>query len=83
MQSVQLQIEIPVVSERAIEKWKEFLRADAVANGGSASTIVRRVFDNRPLKIVAFSDGLVVIEILDGFRLAEELAAFYKEASDT
>jgi hypothetical protein len=83
VQSVQLQIEIPIVSDNAVEKWKEFLKADAVANGGSASTIVRRVFDNRPLKITAFSDGLVVVEVLDGFRLAEELAAFYREESDT
>lgn len=67
-------IELPLVGESAIEKWKNFLRNDAVTNGGSASVLLRRIVDNAPLKITAFNDGIIVIEVLDGFNLAKELA---------
>lgn len=69
-------VEIPIVGDEAIEKWKAFLKVDAIQNGGSASIVLRRVIDNKPLKITAFSDGLIVVDILDGFSLAEELSAF-------
>lgn len=75
-------IYIPIVGDEAVEKWKKFLLADAIANGGTASAIVRRVIDNKPLKITAFDDGMIVVEIMDGFRLAEELAEFQREAKE-
>ena len=79
MNHLHVDVSISYVGDGAIEKWKEFLRADALANGGSASVVVRRIDDNKPIKITVFDDGLIVVEIMTGFDLAEELAALYAE----
>lgn len=75
-------IDLPYVTKSSILTWKKILLQDTKENGGSASMIVRRLSDNKPLKLMAFDDGLFVIEILDGFSLAEELAQFQIELNN-
>ena len=69
-------IDVPFVSEHALENWKKFLQRDAIANGGTASMLFRLQPGDQKVKITCCSQ-VIIVEFLTDIEFDIESATFF------
>ena len=69
-------MDIPLVTEEGMEKWRVFLMEDALKNGGTASTLLRLLPEGRPVKLMCCSQVNIVF-FLTELEFEIEKATFF------